>query len=170
MLPILRTGVAGLTGVDPAVLEAADGVGMTVSQKLWQVQAPLAAPVVMAGVRTAAVWTIGAATLSTTVGQSSLGDYIFAGLQTENWVYVLFGCAASALLALIADQLLGLIEAGARRRDGRRIVLGCAGLAVGIGAAVVPGAWARLHQPRLCDRRQELLRAVHPGRCDRRSA
>ena len=61
MLPILRNGVAGLTGVDPAVLEAADGVGMTSSQRLWRVEAPLAAPVVMAGVRTAAVWTIGAA-------------------------------------------------------------------------------------------------------------
>lgn len=147
MLPILRNGVAGLTGVDPAVLEAADGAGMTPSQKLWRVQAPLAAPVVMAGVRTAAVWTIGAATLSTAVGQSSLGDYIFSGLQTENWVYVLFGCAASALLALIADQLLGLIEAGARRRDGRRVALGAAGLVIGICAAVAPGAWAQLRSP-----------------------
>jgi osmoprotectant transport system permease protein len=147
MLPILRTGVAGLTGVDPAVREAADGVGMTTSQKLWRIEAPLAAPVVMAGVRTAAVWTIGAATLSTTVGQTSLGDYIFSGLQTENWVLVLFGCAASALLALVADQLLGLIEAGARRRDGRRVALGAAGLAMGVCAAVAPGAWAQLHQP-----------------------
>ena len=147
MLPILRTGVAGLNGMDPAVLEAADGVGMTARQTLWLVQAPLAAPVVMAGVRTAAVWTIGAATLSTAVGQSSLGDYIFSGLQTENWVYVLFGCAASALLALTADQLLGLIEAGARRRDGRRIALGVAGLLVGICAAVAPGAWAELRAP-----------------------
>jgi len=147
MLPILRNGVAGLTGIDPDVLEAADGVGMTAPQKLWQVQAPLAAPVVMAGVRTAAVWTIGAATLSTAVGQSSLGDYIFSGLQTENWVYVLFGCAASALLALAADQLLGLIEAGARRRDGRRIALGAAGLVLGVCAAVAPGALAQLHAP-----------------------
>ena len=68
MLPILRNGVAGLTGVDPAVLEAADGVGMTRGQKLRRVELPLAAPVIMAGVRTAAVWTIGAATLSTPVG------------------------------------------------------------------------------------------------------
>ena len=95
MLPILRNGVAGLTGIDPAVLEAADGVGMTPAQRLWRVEAPLAAPVVMAGVRTAAVWTIGAATLSTPVGQTSLGNYIFSGLQTENWVFVLFGCGAA---------------------------------------------------------------------------
>ncbi len=138
MLPILRNGVAGLTGVDPAVLEAADGVGMTASQKLWRVQAPLAAPVIMAGVRTAAVWTIGAATLSTPVGQTSLGDYIFAGLQTENWVYVLFGCAAAAILAMVTDQLLGLIETGLERRDRRRVWIGAVLLAVGALAAVAP--------------------------------
>jgi osmoprotectant transport system permease protein len=142
MLPILRNGVAGLTGVDPAVLEAADGVGMTPVQKLWRVEVPLAAPVVMAGVRTAAVWTIGAATLSTPVGQTSLGDYIFSGLQTENWVFVLFGCAAAAVLALVADQLLGLIEAGAERRDRRRVLGGLAGLVLGTLAALAPFAQA----------------------------
>jgi osmoprotectant transport system permease protein len=142
MLPILRNGVAGLTGVDPAVLEAADGVGMTARQKLWRVEVPLAAPVVMAGVRTAAVWTIGAATLSTPVGQTSLGDYIFAGLQTENWVYVVFGCVAAAGLALVVDQLLGLIEAGAARRDRRRVLAGLAGLALGTLAALAPFAHA----------------------------
>ena len=142
MLPILRNGVAGLTGLDPAVLEAADGVGMTARQKLWRVEVPLAAPVVMAGVRTAAVWTIGAATLSTPVGQTSLGDYIFAGLQTENWVFVLFGCAAAAGLALVVDQLLGLIESGAARRDRRRILAGLAGLAIGALAALAPFAHA----------------------------
>ena len=138
MLPILRNGVAGLTGLDPAVLEAADGVGMTPAQRLWRVEAPLAAPVVMAGVRTAAVWTIGAATLSTPVGQTSLGTYIFSGLQTENWVFVLFGCAAAAVLALLVDQLLGLIETGAARRDRRRILAGLAALLVGTLAALAP--------------------------------
>jgi osmoprotectant transport system permease protein len=147
MLPILRTAVTGLTGVDPAVLEAADGVGMTPGQRLWRVEAPLAAPVIMAGVRTAAVWTIGGATLSTAVGQTSLGDYIFSGLQTENWVLVLFGCAASTILALAADQLLGLIEAGARRRDGRRIALGAAGLVIGVVACLAPAASAGLGGP-----------------------
>jgi len=142
MLPILRNGVAGLTGVDRAVLEAADGVGMTPAQRLWQVEAPLAAPVVMAGVRTAAVWTIGAATLSTPVGQTSLGNYIFSGLQTENWVFVLFGCAAAAGLALIVDGLLGLVEAGARLRDRRRIIVGVAGLAAGATFALAPLAMA----------------------------
>jgi osmoprotectant transport system permease protein len=140
MLPILRNAVAGLTGVDADVREAADGVGMTPSQRLWRVEAPLAAPVVMAGVRTAAVWTIGTATLATPVGQVSLGNYIFSGLQTENWVFVLFGCAAAAILALAADALLGLVEAGAARRSGRLAMLGLAGLFAGVAVAL--WAWA----------------------------
>ena len=138
MLPILRTATTGILGVDPAVREAADGVGMTTRQKLFQVELPLAMPVIMAGVRTAAVWTIGAATLSTPVGQTSLGNYIFAGLQTENWVSVLFGCAASAVLAMTADQLLGLIETGAAKRDRRLMIAGAVGLLVGIVIAVLP--------------------------------
>ena len=112
MLPILRNAVAGLVGVDPGYIEAADGVGMTPGQRLLRVELPLAAPVIMAGIRTAAVWTIGTATLSTPVGQTSLGNYIFSGLQTENWVSVLFGCVAAVALALFVDQVLGLIEVG----------------------------------------------------------
>ena len=138
MLPMLRNGVTGLTGVDPAVSEAARGVGMTDGQRLWRVEAPLAAPVAMAGVRTAAVWVIGTATLATPVGQTSLGDYIFSGLQTENWVLVLFGCAASAGLAFVVDQLLGLIETGLARRDRRRIVAGLVALAAGFFFASAP--------------------------------
>ena len=72
--------------LDPGVLEAADGVGMNAWQKLRLVEAPLSAPFIMAGIRTASVWTIGAATLATTIGQPSLGDPIFAGLQTQNSV------------------------------------------------------------------------------------
>jgi osmoprotectant transport system permease protein len=124
--------------VDPAIREAADGVGMTPRQRLLQVELPLAAPVIMAGLRTAAVWTIGAATLSTPVGQTSLGNYIFAGLQTENWVFVLFGCAASAALALAADQLLGLLEVAARRRSRRFAIMGLAGLVLGVALALMP--------------------------------
>jgi len=138
ILPILRNTVAGLLGLDPAIVEAADGIGMTRMQKLLRVEAPLAAPVAMAGVRTAAVWTIGAATLSTPVGQTSLGDYIFSGLQTENWVFVLFGCGASAILAITVDQLLGLIETGLARRDPRRIIGGAVALLVGAALAMSP--------------------------------
>ena len=142
VLPILRNAVTGLMGVDPNVVEAADGVGMTPRQRLMQVEVPLAAPVMMAGIRTATVWTIGAATLSTSVGQTSLGNYIFSGLQTENWVFVLFGCAAATALAVVADQLLGLIETGIVR--GRRAywMAGFAGLVVGTGLALIPLAGA----------------------------
>ncbi|MFO1013399.1 MAG: glycine betaine ABC transporter substrate-binding protein [Caulobacteraceae bacterium] len=138
MLPILRNGVTGLAGVDPAVVEAARGMGMTDGQRLWRVELPLAAPVIMAGVRTATVWTIGAATLATSVGQTSLGNYIFSGLQTENWVFVLFGCAASAVLALAADQLLGLVEKALRARQPRRIWAGGLGLLIGAGLILAP--------------------------------
>lgn len=138
MLPILRNGITGLMGVDPRVIEAADGVGMTPRQRLLEVEVPLAAPVVMAGIRTAAVWTIGAATLATSVGQTSLGNYIFSGLQTENWVSVLFGCAAATVLALIADFLLGLIETGVTRRNRAYLVAGAAGLVAGTCLALLP--------------------------------
>ena len=143
ILPVLRNGVAGLTGVDPAIREAAKGVGMTPRQSLLRVEAPLAAPVVMAGIRTSAVWTIGAATLATPVGQTSLGNYIFTGLQIENWVFVAFGCVASAALAIVVDRLLALIETGAERRDARRIGAGLALLALGTCLAVVGGRNAR---------------------------
>lgn len=138
LLPILRNAVTGLVGLDPAVIEAADAVGMTRAQKLRLVETPLAAPVVMAGIRTAAVWTIGAATLSTTVGQPGLGDLIFAGLQTQNWMLVLVGCLASALLALIADALLGLIAGGLAARSRWRIWLGAALLLAGTVIAIAP--------------------------------
>src|SRR6516225_5238085 len=138
LLPILRTAVAGLTGLDPAVMEAASAVGMTTRQQLLRVELPLAAPIFMAGIRTAAVWTIGAATLSTAVGQTSLGNYIFTGLQTENWIFVLFGCAVVAAFAITVDQILGLIEGGATQRSPLRISIGAAALAAGVVAAAVP--------------------------------
>jgi osmoprotectant transport system permease protein len=138
MLPVLRNGIAGLNGIDPAVLEAAQGVGMTPRQSLLMVELPLALPVLMAGIRTASVWVIGTATLSTPIGQTSLGNYIFAGLQTQNWVFVLFGCIASAVLALAVDQLLGLVESGLRRRSRLRAALGGIGIAALVVATLVP--------------------------------
>jgi len=138
MLPVVRNGVAALDGLDPAVLEAADAVGMTPRQRFIRVEAPLAAPVVMAGIRTAAVWTIGAATLSTSVGQTSLGNYIFSGLQTQNWVFVLFGCIAAAGLASVMDQLLGLIERGLSAGKRSLTYLGMAGLAGLVSLTLLP--------------------------------
>src|ERR1700754_3684115 len=138
MLPVLRNTITGLQGVDAAILEAAQGVGMTPSQSLFTVELPLALPVMMAGIRTAAVWVIGTATLSTPIGQTSLGNYIFAGLQPQNWVFVLFGCAAAALLAIIVDQLLALIENGFRLRRRWRVALGALGLIALVLATLAP--------------------------------
>ena len=138
MLPVLRNTVTGLRGIEPQVLEAAEGVGMTPLQSLISVELPLALPVMMAGIRTAAVWVIGTATLSTPIGQTSLGNYIFAGLQTQNWVLVLFGCAAAAVLALAVDQLLALIESGLRTRGRLRAAFGGAGIAALVAAALLP--------------------------------
>ena len=136
LLPILRNAVTAQANLDPGVIEAADGVGMSFRQRLWLVEAPLAAPYIMAGIRTAAVWTIGAATLATTIGQTSLGDPIFAGLQTQNWVLVLAGCIASAGLALVADSLLGLVERGFRERRRGLWLGGVAAVALGVAAAL----------------------------------
>ena len=138
MLPVLRNTITGLQGVDAAILEAAQGVGMTPRQSLFTVELPLALPVMMAGIRTAAVWVIGTATLSTPIGQTSLGNYIFAGLQTQNWVFVLFGCLAAAVLALAVDQLLALIETGLRQRSRVRVALGGIGIAALVAATLVP--------------------------------
>src|SRR6201996_1006535 len=138
MLPVLRNTITGLNGVDGALTEAAKGVGMTSRQSLFTVELPLALPIIMAGIRTSAVWVIGTATLSTPIGQTSLGNYIFAGLQTQNWVFVLFGCLAAAVLALAVDQLLALIESGLRQRQRVRTALGGLGIAALIAATLVP--------------------------------
>jgi osmoprotectant transport system permease protein len=119
VLPILRNTVTGLAGVDPALVEAARGVGMTPTQRLRRVELPLAMPVILAGVRLSTVLTVGVATLSTPVGAPSLGNYIFSGLQTRNLTAVLVGCVAAAVLALCLDGLVrGLGAAIVRRKTG----------------------------------------------------
>src|SRR5260221_9569867 len=104
MLPVLRNTITGLNGVDAAILEAAQGVGMTPRQSLFMVELPLALPVIMAGIRTSAGRVVGTPTPPTPIRQTSVGNYLFAGLQTQNWVFVLFGCLAAAVLALAGDQ------------------------------------------------------------------
>ncbi|MEE2527257.1 ABC transporter permease/substrate-binding protein [Hyphobacterium sp. HN65] len=139
ILPILRNTIVGLQAVDPVVREAARGVGMTRQQALIEVELPLALPTIVAGIRTAVVWVVGAAVLATPVGASSLGNYIFAGLQTRNWTAVLFGCVVSALLAILLDQIVRNYEIAARQRN--RMVAGLATLGgvILIGAALAPG-------------------------------
>jgi osmoprotectant transport system permease protein len=138
LLPIMRNTVTGLNGVNPALKEAADGIGMTGWQKLRLVEGPLAAPTIMAGIRTASVWTIGAATLATTVGQASLGNLIFTGLQIQNWSLVLAGCISAAALAISVDILLGMVETGIAQRKRLRVIIASVLLALGLGYALLP--------------------------------
>jgi len=137
ILPVLRNATTALVTLDPALREAADGVGMTAWQKLRLVEARIAAPVVMAGIRTAATWTIGAATLASTVGQPSLGDLIFAGLQTQNWALVLAGCIGAAGLALGVDLILSVAEGGIRDRKPMLVRMSVGTLLAAICAAAV---------------------------------
>ncbi len=141
LLPILRNTVTGIRGVDPAIVEAARGVGMTPHEQLRLVELPLAWPVIIAGIRTATVWVVGIATLSTPVGAPSLGNYIFSGLQTRNATAVLIGCAAAAAaLALLLDGIVHLLEVGVQRRH-RGMIAGAlallALLTIGTAAAAV---------------------------------
>lgn len=139
VLPVLRNTIVGLQGVDPRVREAARGVGMSPVQSLLQVELPLAAPTIIAGIRTATVWVVGAATLATPVGATSLGNYIFSGLQTRTWALVIFGCICSAGLALLLDQLIAAMERAAA--SGRKLGLMLSGLvAVVIPALAIVGA------------------------------
>lgn len=138
MLPIVRNTITALAGIDPAAKTAARAVGMTPRQSLFLVELPLAAPVIMAGIRTAAVWVIGTATLSTPIGQTSLGNYIFTGLQTENWISVLFGCVAAGLLAIAVDRLLALAESGFALRSRARLIAAFVGIVTIVAAALAP--------------------------------
>jgi osmoprotectant transport system permease protein len=139
MLPVLRNTVTGLKAVSDGMRDSARALGLRPRQTLGLVELPLAAPVIMAGIRTAAVWVIGTATLSTPIGQTSLGNYIFAGLQTQNWVFVLFGCVAAAALAIAVDQLLALMERGVASRSRGRLLGGAIGIAALLIAALAPG-------------------------------
>jgi osmoprotectant transport system permease protein len=140
LLPLVRGGVDGLASVPPETRDAADGIGMTRRQRLLHVELPLAAPIIMGGLRTAAVWTIGAATLATTVGQKSLGDLIFAGLQIEDWALVVTGCIAAAALAIITDMALWRAETGLAERAWSKVLIGIA-ILVALVAGVVGWYW-----------------------------
>jgi osmoprotectant transport system permease protein len=110
LLPIIRNTVAGISGVDAPVREAARGMGMTESQILMKVEIPLAFSTILAGVRVATVLTIGIATIAAAVGAGGLGEFIFRGLAMVNNQLILAGAIPAALLALAADFLLGILE------------------------------------------------------------
>jgi len=110
LLPLIRNTYTGIKGVDRAVVEAGRGMGMTDRQLLWQVEFPLALGVIIAGVRVAAVISIGLATIAAAIGAGGLGEYIFRGLAMVNNQVILAGAIPAAGLAILADVSLGWLE------------------------------------------------------------
>jgi osmoprotectant transport system permease protein len=110
LLPILRNTYAGIRSVDPALQDVARALGMTSSQRLFKVELPLAASVILAGLRTATVTCVGVATIAAAIGAGGLGELIFRGVASVDNALVLAGAIPAALLALAADSLLGLVE------------------------------------------------------------
>jgi osmoprotectant transport system permease protein len=110
LLPLISNTYTGIKGVDPAVVEAGRGMGMTDRQLLWQVQFPLALGVIIAGIRVAAVISIGLATIAAAIGAGGLGEYIFRGLAMVNNQVILAGAIPAAALAILADLSLGWLE------------------------------------------------------------
>lgn len=110
LLPIVRNTYTGLTSADESIIDAGKGMGMTPQQILMKIELPIALPVIMAGIRTATVLTVGIATLATFVGAGGLGDVIYRGLQSYNNSLVLAGALPVALLAITFDYLLKWVE------------------------------------------------------------
>lgn len=110
LLPIIRNTYTGIKDVDPSIIEAARGMGMTGTQILFRVQMPLALSVIMAGIRTATVINVGTATLAAFIGAGGLGDFIFLGITRNIDALILLGALPAALMALLFDYLLGLLE------------------------------------------------------------
>jgi osmoprotectant transport system permease protein len=110
LLPILRNTYAGIRGIDPAVLEVARALGLTDLQRLYMVELPLAMSFILAGLRTATVTCVGIATIAAAVGAGGLGELIFRGVASVDNRLVLAGAIPAALLALVADAALGLLE------------------------------------------------------------
>jgi osmoprotectant transport system permease protein len=110
LLPILRNTYAGIRSVDPALIDVAQAMGMTGGQRLWKVELPLGASVILAGVRTATVTCVGVATIAAAIGAGGLGELIFRGVASVDNGLVLAGAVPAALLALVADGVLGFVE------------------------------------------------------------
>jgi len=110
LLPLIRNTYTGIRGVDPAVVEAGRGMGLTDRQLLFQVELPLAVSVILSGVRVAVVISVGLATIAAAIGAGGLGEFIFRGLAMVNNQLILAGAIPAAALALLADLGLGWIE------------------------------------------------------------
>lgn len=110
LLPILRNTMVGILSIDPAVREAAVAMGLTGGQLLWQIELPLAARTILAGIRVATVTTIGTATIAAAIGGGGLGVFIFRGIASVDTTQILAGAGPAAILALLSDGGLGWLE------------------------------------------------------------
>ena len=110
LLPVVRNTYVGITGISEPVREAAVAMGLTSRQLLWQVELPLASPVILAGIRVATVITIGVATIAAPIGAGGLGEFIFRGIAMVDNGVILAGAIPAAVMALLADFLLGAVE------------------------------------------------------------
>lgn len=119
VLPIFENTITGLQQVPASVQEAARGMGLSARQRLWQVELPLAMPVILAGVRVSTVINIGTATIGSTVAAKGLGEVIIAGLLTDNLAFVLQGGIIVALMAIVIDALLGLAITSSNKAEAK---------------------------------------------------
>lgn len=110
LLPVVRTTVVGIRGIDPAIVEAARGLGATPRQSLLRVELPLALPTILAGVRVAAVTSIGTATIAAAIGAGGLGTFVFRGVAVLDHRLILLGAVPAAFLALLTDVVLRAVE------------------------------------------------------------
>jgi osmoprotectant transport system permease protein len=145
LLPLIRTTAAGLRSIDPAILEAADAMGMTPRERLFQVELPLALPSIIAGIRVATVFGVGTVTIAAAIGAGGLGEYIYRGLSMVDSTVILAGAIPVAVLALVADGALLLIERLLKRTKRARPVVVAAGAAVAmlLASIGVAAAWPR---------------------------
>ncbi|HEX3702336.1 MAG TPA: glycine betaine ABC transporter substrate-binding protein [Vicinamibacterales bacterium] len=144
LLPILRTTIAGLQGIDPSVREAGVAMGMTPGELLRKVELPLAVPSIVAGIRVAAVVGVGSATIAAAIGAGGLGEYIYRGLSMVDTTVIFAGAIPAALLALAVDGLLLIVQRqllARRRRGSRRVVV--AAVALALAAVGTGGLLAR---------------------------
>ena len=143
LLPIIRTTIAGLNGIDPAIREAGVAMGMTPRELLWQVELPLALPSIVAGIRVAAVVGVGTATIAAAIGAGGLGEYIYRGLSMVDTTVILAGAIPAAILALVVDGALWWTErhlSARRTRRSRRAKTASAAAAIALVAAVLVGS------------------------------
>jgi len=145
LLPVIRTTAAGLRSIDPAILEAADAMGMTPAQRLRQVELPLALPSIVAGIRVSAVVGVGTVTIAAAIGAGGLGEYIYRGLSMVDATVILAGAVPVAALAMLVDGSLLLTKRALSWRGRRRGLSRAAAAAIVLAcvASITLAAWPR---------------------------